>query len=85
MEPLELLELILTILIMFQLTMILVANRVRKEWITVGQLSITTVIVAVISSILLFLHHMSIMLIIILVLQLIILPILWMELKTFEN
>lgn len=86
MTSLTLLQGIRTAFVLVQLVMIVAASRIRKEWLSVAQLSITVIIVALlISQALYFTESISVMFCVTVLLQLVLLPILWGELNTFEN
>lgn len=86
MTSLTLLQGIRTAFVLVQLVMIVAASRIRKEWLSVAQLSITVIIVALlISQALYFMESISVMFCVTVLLQLVLLPILWGELNTFKN
>lgn len=86
MTSLTLLQGIRTAFVLVQLVMIVATSRIRKEWLSVAQLSITVIIVALlISQALYFTESISVMFCVTVLLQLVLLPILWGELNTFKN
>ena len=85
MHSLFLLQLIQTVLVAIQLVMIFSANRIKREWLTVGQLCIAVVILADLFSELIFFSYTSVLTSCVLFLQLFLLPMFWKLLKAFEE
>lgn len=85
MHSLFLLQLIQAVLVAIQLVMIFSANRVKREWLTVGQLCIAVVILADLFSELIFFSYTSALTGCILFLQLFLFPMFWKQLKAFEE
>ena len=61
MHSLFLLQLIQAVLVAIQLVMIFSANRIKREWLTVGQLCISVVILANLFSELIFFSYTSVL------------------------
>ncbi|MBB1078795.1 hypothetical protein H5S09_06825 [Limosilactobacillus sp. STM2_1] len=85
MHSLFALQMIQAVLVAIQLVMIFSANKVKREWLTVGQLCIAIVILADLFSELLFFSYTSVLTGFVLFLQLFLLPMFWKELKAFEK
>ncbi|GGI64193.1 hypothetical protein H5S40_06125 [Limosilactobacillus sp. RRLNB_1_1] len=85
MHSLFLLQLIQAVLVAIQLVMIFSANKVKREWLTVGQLCIAIVILADLFSELLFFRYTTVLTGFVLFLQLFLLPMFWKQLKAFEE
>ena len=85
MHSLFLLQLIPEILVAIQLVMICSANKVKREWLTVGHLCIAVVILADLFSELIFFSYTSVLTGCVLFLQLFLLPMFWKQLKAFEE
>lgn len=85
MRSLLVLQLTLGILVAIQLVMIFSANKARKEWLTVSQLSIAMIVLAALFSELLFFSYTSVITGCILFSELFLLPMYWKELKAFEQ
>ena len=85
MHSLFLLQLIQAVLVAIQLVMIFSANRIKREWLTVGQLCIAVVILADLFSELIFFSYTSVLTSCVLFLQLFLPPMFWKQLKAFEE
>ena len=85
MRSLFLLQLIQAVLVASQLVMIFSANKVKREWLTVGQLCITIVILADLFYELIFFGYTTVLTGFVLFLQLFLLPMFWKQLKEFEE
>lgn len=85
MHSLFLLQLIQAVLVAIQLVMIFSANKVKREWLTVGQLCIAVVILADLFSELIFFSYTSVLTGCVLFLQLFLLPMFWKQLRAFEE
>lgn len=85
MHSLFLLQLIQAVLVAAQLVMVFSANKVKREWLTVGQLCIAIIILADLFSELIFFSYTSVLTGCVLFLQLFLLPMFWKQLKAFEK
>lgn len=84
MQPLYILQGLISLIILFQMIATSLFNRKRKHWIAVAQMLLGVVIIALICSQLLIIG-VTFMKMFVLIGQLILLPTFWQALKEFEK
>ena len=85
MQSLYILQVLISLIILFQIIATLLFNRKKKHWIAITQMSLSVVVLALVSTELFVIGHVSIPVVIIFILQCALIRIFWKTLRMFEN
>ena len=85
MQPLYILQGLISLIILFQIIATSLFNRKKKHWIAITQMSLSVVVLALVSTELFVIGYVSIPVVIIFILQCALIRIFWRTLKRFEK
>lgn len=85
MQPLYILQGLISLIILFQLITISVFTRKKKHWISIVQMSLSVVVLALVSTELFVIGRVNIPVVLTFIIQCALIRIFWKTLKQFEN
>lgn len=85
MQSLYILQVLISLIILFQIITTLLFNRKKKHWIAITQMSLSVVVLALVSTELFVIGRVNFPVVIIFILQCALIRIFWKTLKQFEN
>lgn len=85
MQSLYILQVLISLIILFQIIATLLLNRKKKHWIAITQMSLSVVVLALVSTELFVIGRVNFPVVIIFILQCALIRIFWKTLKQFED
>ncbi len=85
MQPLYILQGLISLIILFQIITTSLFNRKKKHWIAIAQMSLSVVVLALVSTELFVIGRVNFPVVIIFILQCALIRIFWRTLKRFEK
>ena len=85
MQPLYILQGLISLIILFQIIAISLFNRKEKHWIAIAQMSLSVVVLALVSTEFFIIGRVNIPVVLTFIIQCALIQIFWKTLKQFEN
>ena len=85
MQPLYILQGLISLIILFQIIAISLFNRKEKHWIAIAQMSLSVVVLALVSTELFIIGRVNIPVVLTFIIQCALIRIFWKTLKRFEK